>query len=131
MKSKLTFIIGLTFFYFASFGQSEHSHAADTTIFVDPLVHPTFPGGNAGLAEYIRKNFRWTQGQLTVEGIVFVEFVVDTDGKIKDVKVVRGLCESCDKEAARLVGTMPQWIPGAENGKKVNTRMTLPIKFGL
>jgi periplasmic protein TonB len=68
---------------------------------------------------------------LTVEGKVFVEFLVDVDGKIKEVKVVRGLCESCDKEAIRLVKNMPAWTPGTQNGKIVRTRMVIPIKFGL
>lgn len=95
------------------------------------MIYPSFPGGEAGLTDYIYKNINWTQGQLTVEGKVFVEFLVDIDGKIKDVKVVRGLCESCDKEAILLVKNMPVWTPGKENGKTVKTQMILPIKFGL
>ena len=114
-----------------AFGQTKDSVAHDTTIFADPMIYPSFPGGQAGLKEYIDKNFNWTQGQMTVEGNVFVEFVVDTDGKIKDVKIVRGLCESCDKEALRLVKNMPTWTPGKENEKTVKTRMVLPIKFRL
>ena len=84
------------------------SVTGDTTIFADPMIYPAFPGGQSGLTEYINKNFNWTQGQMTVEGKVFVEFLVDSDGEIKDVKVVRGLCESCDKEAVRLVKIMPR-----------------------
>jgi periplasmic protein TonB len=83
------------------------------------------------LTEYIEKNFNWSQGQLTVGGTVWVGFWVDVDGKIEDVKLVRGLCESCDKEALRLVKNMPTWKPGTENGKIVKTKMVLPIKFGL
>ncbi|MEQ1790498.1 MAG: TonB family protein, partial [Rickettsiales bacterium] len=114
-----------------SFGQTNDSVTSDTTVFADPLIYPTFPGGQVGLKEYIDKNFNWTQGQLTIGGKVFVEFVVDVDGKIKDAKIVRGLCDSCDKEALRLVTNMPAWTAGTENGKKVKTKMVLPIKFGL
>ena len=131
MKSKLLFILSLTILTTNSFGQTEGSLTTDTTIFADPMILPSFPGGQTALTEYIDKNFNWRQGQLTVGGKVFVEFVVDVDGKIKDVKVVRGLCNSCDKEALRLVKSMPTWIAGTENGKTIKTKMILPIKFGL
>jgi hypothetical protein len=131
MKLKLLIILGLTIISTNSFGQTKESMSTDGTIFGDPLIYPTFPGGQIALTEYINKNFNWTQGQLTVEGKVFVEFVDDIDGKIKDVKVIRGLCDSCDKEALRLVNNMPNWIAGAENGNKVQTKMVLPIMFGL
>jgi len=131
MKFKLLFIFGLTILSFNLIGQTKDSVTTDGTIFIDPLIYPTFQGGQLALTEYIDKNFNWTRGQLTVEGKVFVEFVVDVDGKIKDAKVVRGLCDSCDKEALRLVRNMPTWIAGTENGKKVKTKMVLPIKFGL
>ena len=131
MKFKLLFIFGLAILSFNLIGQTKDSVTTDGTIFIDPLIYPTFQGGQLALTEYIDKNFNWTRGQLTVEGKVFVEFVVDVDGKIKDAKVVRGLCDSCDKEALRLVRNMPTWIAGTENGKKVKTKMVLPIKFGL
>jgi periplasmic protein TonB len=131
MKLTLSFILGLTILTTTSFGQTKDSVTKDTTLFVDPMIYPSFPGGQAGLTEYIDKNFNWTQGQLTVEGKVFVEFSVDIDGTVKDVKVVRGLCETCDKEAMRLVRNMPKWTPGTQNGTIVKTRMAIPIKFGL
>lgn len=131
MKLKWIVIFGLIILTANSYGQTRDSVQTDTTIFIDPLILPSFPGGQTALTEYIDKNFNWTQGQLTVEGRVFVEFLVDIDGMIKDVKVVRGLCDSCDKEALRLVRNMPTWIAGTENGKTVKAKMILPIKFGL
>ena len=131
MKLTPSLILGLTMSIINSLGQTKDSVTRDTTIFADPMVYPSFPGGQAGLTEYIKKNFNRTQGQLTVEGKVVVEFLVDIDGKVKDVKVVRGLCESCDKEAIRLVKNMPTWTPGTKNGTIVRTRMMIPIKFGL
>jgi periplasmic protein TonB len=131
MRLMIPLILGLTMLVTDSFGQKKDSVTSDTTIFADPMIYPAFPGGQSGLTEYIAKNFNWTQGQLTVEGKVFVEFIVDIDGKIKDVKVIRGLCESCDKEAVRLVKNMPSWTPGTQNGAIVRTRMVIPIKFGL
>lgn len=131
MRLIVSLILGLTILVTNSFGQKKDSVTKDTTILADPMIYPEFPGGQSGLKEYIDKNFNWTQGQLTVEGNVFVEFLVDIDGKIKDVKVVRGLCESCDKEAIRLVKNMPSWTPGTQDGIKVKTRMVIPIKFRL
>jgi TonB family protein len=131
MTLKWFFILGMVISTTNLFGQTKDSVESNETIFIDPLIPPSFPGGQVALREYIGKNLNWTPGQLTVQGRVFVEFSVDVDGTIKDVKVVRGLCDSCDKEALRLVTTMPNWNAGIENGKTVKTRMVLPIKFGL
>ena len=109
--------------------QSKDSLKTDTLTFINPEVPPSFPGGIIGLNAYIDENFSWTQGQLTVKGKVFVEFIVDKEGNVKLAKVMYSLCESCDKEALRLVENMPQWSPGTINGKKVETRMILPIRF--
>jgi periplasmic protein TonB len=131
MNHKLIVIVSLTFLTLTAYGQKTDKARSDTMIYVEPMVPPSFPGGQIGLTEYIKKNFNWNQGQLTVEGTVWVGFWVDVDGKVEDVKIVRGLCESCDKEALRLVKNMPTWIAGTENGKVVKTKMALPIKFGL
>ena len=92
---------------------------------------PSFPGGQEELNRYIEKKFKWRQGQRTVEGKVFVEFWIENNGQIKDAKVVRGLCDTCDKEALRLVSEMPKWTPATQKGKPIRVRMVLPIKFGL
>ena len=94
-------------------------------------VAPSFPGGQKELNRYIEKNLKWTQGQRTVEGTVFVEFWIENNGEIKDAKVIRGLCDTCDKEALRLVTEMPKWTPATQKEKSIKTRMVLPIKFGL
>ncbi len=130
MQFKLLFIFGLTILSFNLIGQTKDSVTTDGTIFIDPLIYPTFPGGQIALKEYIDKNFNWTRGNLTVEGKVFVEFVVDIDGKIMEAKIVRGLCDSCDKEALRLVNNMPTWIAGIENGKKVKKKWCYQLCLG-
>ena len=65
------------------------------------------------------------------QGTIWIEFVVYSDGKIKDVKVVKGVSESLDREAKRIVRRMPKWKPGEQAGKKVNVRYTIPIKAKL
>jgi protein TonB len=129
MKVNGFFLLGMAILTSCTLAQTRDSTETDK-IFIDPLTYASFPGGQVALTEYIAKNFNWTHGQLTVQGSVFVEFLVDVDGKIKDAKVLKGLCESCDKEALRLVKSMPSWIPASMNGNKVEMKFVLPVKFG-
>ena len=97
---------------------------------IDPVeTMPSFPSGEDSLKAYLNKNNQWRVGQLTVEGKVFVGFIVSEAGEIKEIKILKNLCPSCDKEALRLVENMPNWIPAEENGKPVSRRMVLPIGF--
>src|SRR5687768_3165412 len=89
-------------------------------------VSPSFPGGQDELKKYIYKNFKWTEGQITIEGKVLVEFWIKEDGQVSNIKILRGLCETCDKEALRLVTEMPPWTPATQKGKPLRTRMVLP-----
>jgi protein TonB len=66
-----------------------------------------------------------------ISGVVYVTFVVDKDGKIKDVKVLRGIGGGCDEEAVRVVKNMPAWKPGKQRGKSVTVQYNLPIRFTL
>ena len=66
-----------------------------------------------------------------IQGKVYVQFVVWKDGSIKDVKIVKGIHKTLDKEAFRVVNKMPKWRPGKQLGKVVNTKFTIPIKFKL
>ena len=91
----------------------------------------SFPGGKKQLDIYLKKNMQWQQSQLTVEGKVYVSFLVTENGDIVDVEVVKGLCESCDKEAIRLVKNMPNWIPAKKGRKSIESKVTLPIDFKL
>lgn len=132
MKFELLFLLGLTILTTNSFGQRTDSLVVGEEInFEEPavVIPPSFPGGQTALTEYLHKNFTWKQGQHTVQGRVFVVFLVDVDGKIKDATVIRGLCDSCDKEALRLVKNMPAWIPGTENGKPIEARAVVPVEF--
>jgi protein TonB len=96
-------------------------------------VEPSFPGGESAMMEWIRDNIEYPQ--LSVEmgeqGIVYCQFVVNKDGSIEQVKVVRGVSDALDDEAKRVVRRMPKWTPGEQAGKKVRCRFTLPIHFRL
>ena len=94
---------------------------------------PEFPGGTAKLMEYMQKNIVYPQDAVEggIEGRVFVRFIVDPEGFVKDVTVMRGAAPALDKEALRVVKSMPKWFPGMQNGKKVSTYYNLPVVFKL
>ncbi len=94
---------------------------------------PEYPGGQAALFEFISKNVKYPEDAVKkkVEGKVFVTFVVDTDGKITDVSLLRKVFPSLDAEAIRVISGMPNWIPGKQKGQVVRVKYTVPIMFRL
>lgn len=94
---------------------------------------PEFPGGTEAMYKYIGEQVRYPDDaqKAGVEGKVFIEFVIGADGKVGNVQVKRGVHASLDKEAARVVSSMPDWKPGEKDGKKVAVRYILPMNFQL
>ena len=94
---------------------------------------PDFPGGMAQMYGYLRKNIKYPDMEFDagIQGKVYVEFVVDKDGSVEEVKVRRGVSAGLDKEALRAVKSMPKWSPGKMNGKPVKCRFTIPVDFKL
>ena len=117
---------------------SEEYLEPDTIVFIDSIFdvveeNPSFPGGEKKLYEFLSKNLRYPEmaKENGIQGKVFIQFVVWKDGSIKDVKVVKSIHNTLDKEAFRVVNKMPNWSPGKQQGKVVNTKFTIPIKFKL
>lgn len=94
---------------------------------------PTFPGGEEALFKYLGNNIKYPQmaKEAGIQGTVFVTFVIGPDGKVRDVKVLRGIKGGCDEEAVRVVQNMPNWKPGKQRGKAVSVQYNLPIRFTL
>ncbi len=92
---------------------------------------PQFPGGEAALMKYIQQKLKYPQGQEDIEGDVMLQFVVKKNGKVGVVKVVRTLGNDFDKEAIRVIKSLPKFTPGRQNGKAVNVWYTLPVPFKL
>ena len=94
---------------------------------------PSFPGGQGALNEYLSKTIRYPVAaeENGIQGRVIVQFVVEKDGSITDVRVVRSVDPSLDKEAVRVAKSMPRWIPGKQNGSAVRVKFTLPVSFRL
>lgn len=94
---------------------------------------PEYPGGQAALFEYLSKNIKYPADaeKKKIEGRVLVTFVVNTDGSITDIEVVRKAFPSLDAEAVRVISGMPKWIPGEQKGQKVRVKYTVPLNFRL
>ncbi|MDY4160965.1 MAG: energy transducer TonB [Prevotella sp.] len=94
---------------------------------------PSFPGGNAAMMNYLSQNIKYPviAEENGIQGRVVVQFVVGKDGHISDVRVAKSVDPSLDKEAVRVVRSMPRWIPGKQNGQAVTVRYTLPVTFRL
>ncbi len=101
----------------------------DQVILVNQEVPPQFPGGNDSLRAFIECNNNWKVGRETIVGKVFVEFIVEKDGSVTNIKVLKGLNESCDEEAKRIVSILPKFKPGEQSNVPVRMRMVLPITF--
>ena len=94
---------------------------------------PQFPGGDAELMKYLQKNIKYPSicQEQGIQGRVIVQFVVNTDGSIVDAQVIKPVNPYLDKEALRVISTMPKWIPGKQRGKAVRVRFTVPVTFRL
>jgi periplasmic protein TonB len=105
----------------------------DNQIFTVVEQQPEFNGGYEAMMNFIRKNVKYPASarRMGVDGTVYVQFVVGKDGSITEVKSIRGISADCDKEAERVVKMMPPWKPGKQNGKPVNVRFVVPIRFKL
>lgn len=106
----------------------------DSKIYAEAVEEaPEFPGGVNAMMDYLRGNLKYPESAKNnkQEGRVFIGFVVEKDGSITNISVLRGVCEDLDNEAVRVVKAMPKWTPGMNKGKPVRVQYTLPIVFKL
>lgn len=96
-----------------------------------PDIEPDFPGGYSNWINWLSDNFVYPELDLEIgnQGIVYVQFVVERDGSITDVEVIKGVSSGIDREAKRLLKKSPKWNPGKVSGQEVRTRLRLPINF--
>lgn len=94
---------------------------------------PTFPGGEGAMYDYLRNKIKYPPmaRENNITGKVYINFVVDKNGEIQDVKVLRGIGFGCDEEAVRVIKAMPAWKPGKQNGRSVSVSYNMPINFTL
>jgi protein TonB len=98
-----------------------------------PQVEAQFPGGNLELQKWIANNVNYPQTSIEMneQGKVYVSFVVEEDGSVSGVVVEKGVSQDLDKEAKRLIRSMPKWTAGQNEGEKARTRCRIPINFSL
>ena len=113
--------------------QPEPPKEEETKVFDVVEVMPSFPGGQGALFEWLSKNIKYpvVAEENGVQGRVIVTFVVERNGSITDVQVVKSVDPSLDKEAVRVVKALPHWIPGKQNGSAVRVKFTVPVTFRL
>lgn len=115
------------------FIEEEEEEFVEEEIFTIVEDMPTFPGGEKAMFEYLGKNTKYPTlaKESGIQGVVYVTFVIEKDGSVSDVKVLRGIGGGCDEEAVRVVKSMPSWAPGKQRGKPVKVQYNLPYRFVL
>ena len=111
----------------------EEDIAEEEEVFLVVEEDPEFPGGLGALSQFIADNIKYPQlaKENNITGRVFVSFVVEKDGSVGQVKVLRDIGGGCGAEAVRVVKSMPKWKPGKQRGKPVRTAFNLPVNFDL
>ncbi len=111
----------------------DNTESNGNEVFVIVENQPEFPGGNTALMNFISENIVYPKiaQENGIQGRVITNFIIEKDGSLSDIQVVRGVDPSLDKEAVRLIAAMPKWTPGTQRGNKVRVRYLLPIVFRL
>lgn len=111
----------------------EEEEVAEAEIFTVVEESPSFPGGDVARIQFLQQNIVYPQmaRESGIQGTVYVTFVVERNGAVTDVRVLRGIGGGCDEEAVRVIKAMPKWNPGKQRGKPVRVQFNMPIKFTL
>ena len=111
----------------------EEEEVEEDVIFTVVEDQPQFPGGEEARQRFLEDNLRYPTmaREAGIQGTVFVTFVVETDGSVTDVRILRGIGGGCDEEAVRVVEMMPRWEPGRQRGQPVRVQFNMPIRFRL
>ena len=114
-------------------GDNTYIDNDDEQIYDKPDKIAQFPGGMDAYVTWMTANFHYPEKAIrnNVEGRVVLSFIVNKQGRIKDIKVLKRLSPECDKEAIRMVKAMPRWFAAEHQGRKVNCRYTMPVVFKL
>ena len=125
----LMFMLALIF----SFATTETQAQKKTKVYDIVEVMPQYPGGMQELMQYLAKNIKYPlkAEKKGIEGKVMINFIVEKDGSISNVKVVRNIHPLLDKEAERVIKAMPKWSPGKQEGKPVRVKFNIPVAFRL
>ena len=112
---------------------AQNKKAANDKVLEKAEVMPEFPGGEQAMMKFVSENVQYPEKakEKEISGRVLVGFIVEKDGSVNEVKIVRGIGGGCDEEAVRVVKAMPKWKPGKEKGKPVRVSYMMPFTFKL
>ncbi|MDP4203752.1 MAG: energy transducer TonB [Bacteroidota bacterium] len=107
--------------------------ASDTTVYTIVDKMPEFPGGKEAMMLFIKNNIRYPDiyQESSIQGRVLISCIVEKDGILSNIQIAHGIDGPLDMEAVRVVSIMPKWSPGILKGKKVRTKITIPVNFKL
>ena len=110
---------------------AQNKKAANDKVLEKAEVMPEFPGGEQAMMKFVSENVQYPEEakEKEISGHVLVGFIVEKDGSVNEVKIVRGIGGGCDEEAVRVVKAMPKWKPGKQDGKTVRVSYTMPFFF--
>ncbi|MBP3750122.1 MAG: energy transducer TonB, partial [Prevotella sp.] len=113
--------------------EAEKPKEEETKVFDVVEQMPSFPGGMGALMQYLSSHIKYpvVAEENGIQGRVICTFIVERDGSITDTRVARSVDTSLDKEAVRVINSMPRWIPGKQNGSACRVKFTLPVTFKL
>ena len=128
-----------TYFRDIIYTDKNKSESTETTFYSPDSVYsyistfPEFVGGEKARNRFVANNLKYPEIAVRdrIQGTVYLSFIVQQDGSVNDIKVIRGIGGGCDEEAVRVVSLMPRWIPGTQNGKPVNVLFYMPVFFKL
>ncbi len=112
---------------------SEVPTGPENEIFITVEQMPEFPGGLAALMKHISKHLRYPRSaaERGISGVVYVGFVIDPQGKVTQVEVLKGIDHALDEEAVRVISKLPDWKPGRQSGRNVSVRYSFPIRYAI
>lgn len=113
--------------------ETVNESTTEDPVFLVVEVMPEYIGGESAMYEFIGKNIKYPDEAKKegIQGRVFLSFVVEKDGQISNVEILRGIGGGCDEEAVRVLKSMPNWTPGQQRGVPVRVQYRMPIKFTL
>lgn len=113
--------------------EPDRNQMLNDSVFAVVEEMPVFPGGTEALMKYMAENIRYPEQARkdSIQGRVFVNFIIQADGKVTNAQILRGIGGGCDEEAIRVVERMPDWTPGYQRGQAVRVSFNMPIRFTL
>ncbi len=127
---KNTLLLAFIFTFTSTYAQ-ESNDESEGDIFVFVENPPEYPGGDKARLSFLSENIHYPKDAIDagIQGNIYVQFIIEKDGSVSNVKILRGIIPSMDKEVIRVIKLMPKWKPGTQRGKVVRVQFNMPVRF--